>query len=164
MFKNRPRNPGNEALEFAAESLIESSGIRAGATLEEITQATAKVHRKPIVLLPVGDDELRSLTGLWAETEEQSYVFFRERDSPIYRLHSIFHELGHILADHRGCGALALIDRSRLSTKGAGQQIIRARGRGELDSPSERFAEEIAYSLSWTVFAGTSLGLPVAFT
>jgi hypothetical protein len=45
-----------------------------------------------------------------------------------------------------------------------GKQIFRARGRRQLDSPDEQLAEAVAYTLSWSVFAGISLGLPTAFS
>jgi len=131
--------------------------------MEEIRSRVARQHRKEVVLQPMSDSALSSMTGLWVETAAASHVFYRANDPVLYQAHSIFHEFGHILADHDTCGVLDFIDNSALGTSSLGGQIQRARARGFRHDDAENLAEEIAYALSRVAIAGVGTGLRAVF-
>ncbi|QAB18315.1 hypothetical protein Leucomu_10655 [Leucobacter muris] len=146
-----------------AEELVANLGCRPGSSLEDIQERVALFHQKEIALHPVDDVELRNITGLWVETELTSHVFFRNDDPKLYQTHSIFHEFGHIIADHSTCGVLSFIDNTLLGTAPLGGQIQRARARGFNQDEDETLAEEIAYALSRLVIAGSAVGIRAVF-
>lgn len=146
-----------------AEALVRSLECPPGASMEYIQARVAAVHQKDVVLQAVNDDDLSTITGLWVETDLASHVFFRAKDPIIYQAHSIFHEFGHIIADHTTCGVLDFIDNAALGTSSLGGQIQRARARGFRHDEAENLAEEIAYALSRVVLAGTTTGIRTVF-
>lgn len=146
-----------------AEQMVKSLECPPGAGLHEIHARVALHHRKEIILQAVSNAELRHMTGLWVETDAVSHVVYRADDSPVYQAHSIFHEFGHIIADHETCGVLDFIDHDNIGTVSLGGQIQRARARGFNHDEAEVLAEEIAYELSRLVIAGTATGLRAVF-
>ncbi|MFE4328038.1 hypothetical protein ACFRQM_00945 [Streptomyces sp. NPDC056831] len=42
--------------------------------------------------------------GLWFETANADLIIFQRDTTPLHQDHIILHEVGHILADHRGTG------------------------------------------------------------
>lgn len=146
-----------------AERLVDQLGCRPGSSLNDIMGRVERFHQKQIALHPVDDVELRNITGLWVETEHVSHVFYRSADPKLYQTHSIFHEFGHIIADHSTCGVLGFIDNTALGTAPLGGQIQRARARGFSYDEDETLAEEIAYALSRLVIAGSAVGMRAVF-
>lgn len=146
-----------------AERMVKSLHCPPGAGLHEIHAQVALHHGKEVILQPVSNSELKHMTGLWVETDVASHVFYRAEDSPVYQAHSIFHEFGHIIADHDTCGVLNFIDHTRIGTASLGGQIQRARARGFRHDEDENLAEEIAYELSRLVIEGTATGIRAVF-
>jgi len=136
-------------------SVVDSLGIGRHASFDEVIDAVSTVCGKRLRLEPVDDATLAQLTGLWIETNDASYVFFRSTDPLVYKMHSIFHEFGHILLDHDGCELTATLSGVSLTANGLGGEIMRAKGRGLLDDRSEQLAEMIAYALSQKILSGT---------
>jgi hypothetical protein len=130
------------------DRLVDRLNLTAGASLDDVVRSVADAHRKPISLEPIDDARLTTLTGLWVETAKTSYVFFRASDPLIYRIHSIFHEFGHILLEHEQCDALATVEHSRFDAAGLGGEIRRARELGTLGDVAEYRAELVAVALS----------------
>ena len=146
----------------SAADLVNLLNCPPAPTFEMIKDSVAERHGKEIVLHPVEDLELQNMTGLWIETEQTSHVFYRLADPMIYQLHSIFHEFGHILADHGACSVLSAVgDLSRV--KPSGSMIQRARARGLTDDDAEQFAEDIAYALSQNLLLSPEPGMCSAF-
>ncbi|WP_143025984.1 hypothetical protein [Leucobacter chromiiresistens] len=146
-----------------AERLVESLECPPGAGIADIRERVSQVHQKDVVLHPTSDSELRDITGLWVEMEHASHVFYRADDPEIYQAHSIFHEFGHIIADHTTCGVLDFIDSTAIGSASLGGQIQRARARGFRHNDDEDLAEEIAYALSRVVIAGTKSNVRAVF-
>ncbi|MET4618747.1 hypothetical protein ABIE18_000170 [Arthrobacter sp. 2762] len=130
------------------EALVENLNLRVGATLDDVAGSIAAMQGKSISLEPVDDSALTTLTGLWIETADTNYVFFRSLDPVIYKIHSIFHEFGHILLEHHDCEVLRMVGDIPLGGTGLGGEIRRARARGLLVDSSERMAELVAYALT----------------
>lgn len=149
--------------EGSAEHLVQALDCPAGSSLDEIRARVSQAYGRPIVLQPVGDDELSTITGLWLETDSAGYVFFRAADPLVYQVHSIFHEFGHILASDASCEALAAIDDTAFPSIGLGQQIRRARARGTFRDDAEILAEEVAFALSRLALSGASVSLRAVF-
>lgn len=146
-----------------AELLVQSLGCPPRARISDIRECVSRLHEKDVVLHPSSDAELRDITGLWVETDAASHVFYRADDPEIYQVHSIFHEFGHIIADHTTCGVLDFIDNSAIGTASLGGQIQRARARGFRYDDDEDLAEEIAHALSRLVIAGTKSNMRAVF-
>lgn len=146
-----------------AQRIVSALNLRPGASLDDVIAGVANKYEKSLVLQPVADHELTTITGLWVETDDAGYVFFRTADPFVYQIHSIFHEFGHILARHTGCDALGAIDSDAIESVGLGKQILRARARGASYDKSEILAEEVAYILSRIVLRGSTIGPRAAF-
>lgn len=163
MAHNNSTRRSAESAKDSAERLVRALGCSAGSSLDQIKARVEHAYGRPLVLQPVGHDELRTISGLWLETDSAGYVFFRAADPLVYRVHSIFHEFGHILANHQGCEALSVVDDKAIPSVGLGQQIRRARARGALQDDAEVLAEEVAYALSRLVLSGSSVSLRAVF-
>ena len=146
-----------------AERLVDALGLTRGVSIDEIVARIARLYEKALVLQPIDDDELTATTGLWVETDDTGYVFYRAQDPLVYQIHSIFHEFGHIMAEHDGCDALGVVDGAAFESIRLGEQICRARGRGAFVHESEILAEDFAYALSRLVLSSASVGLRAAF-
>ncbi len=157
------RDVEDAPLRTDAEQLIASLGWTKGVSLKEIIAGVANKYDKSLILQAVGDNELTTITGLWVETNETGYVFFRAADPAVYQIHSMFHEFGHILGKHQGCDVLSVVDSTTLRSTGLGKQIRRAHARGALQNEDEAFAEEIAYKLAHLILSGSTVGLGAAF-
>ncbi len=131
-----------------ADELVSQLGLPASPCFDDVVTRVTDVYGKPLRLEPVADRDLSTLTGLWIDTHDVGYVFFRSADPIVYRLHSIFHEFGHILSEHENCEALRALGDVRLEESKRGRELRRARSRELFNDPSERMAEVIAYALS----------------
>lgn len=58
----------------------------------------ANYRRKPILLVPFPFQS--HIFGVWVPALNHNYVFFNERVPYVHRVHTILHELAHILLDH----------------------------------------------------------------
>jgi hypothetical protein len=128
--------------------------------LKEVLARVAALTGKRIVISPVGDQTWEAVTGLVLIRPTSATVLFRRTDPRWYQLHTVWHELSHLLFAHPGCGTLpGQHPGSRFSRRG---QTILARGvtpvelEGETDfsdeaSVIEAEAEGLAQRLSRVV-------------
>lgn len=74
-----------------------------GMTACEVVEAVSNTIGKPIFLESTVDDRFKTTTGSFAITPEFVVIVFRGIDPHAYQMHSLFHELGHLLCGHRLC-------------------------------------------------------------
>ncbi|GAB3435088.1 hypothetical protein [Actinophytocola sediminis] len=84
--------------------------------------------------------------GAWITTDTADYVFYQQATSRAHQAHIVLHELGHILAGHRGAEDDALLGDSVTGQFPdlAPEAVRRALGRTSYDSEQEREAETVA--------------------
>jgi len=84
--------------------LSRTAGIPAPFDLTEfLARWSAQRGGRPVELLELTVDELPAGTcGLWLELPDRDVVGFPEGAAPTHRDHIVLHEVGHMLAGHRG--------------------------------------------------------------
>ncbi|MCX4731511.1 hypothetical protein [Streptomyces sp. NBC_01363] len=90
-------------LERRISQLLRTLNVRPPLDVKELCQALSQSRGRHI--------ELRSYPlppsgpiGLWLETANADLILFQRDTTPLHQDHIILHEVGHILADHRGAG------------------------------------------------------------
>lgn len=112
-------------------------------SMTEVVERLAAISQKPINLVE-HDGEWGSLTALKVEFEDHINVLFPPQNSLHYKLHCIYHELGHIYLESLDL-ALPEISQSLLQeTKNA----ISVSCRHIDDDPVERWVEDFAFRMS----------------
>lgn len=112
-------------------------------SMTEVVERLAVICQKPINLIE-HDGEWGSLTALKVEFEDRINVLFPPQNSLHYKLHCIYHELGHIYLESLDL-ALPEISQSLLQeTKNA----ISVSCRHIDDDPVERWVEDFAFRMS----------------
>ncbi len=116
----------------------------AGTTsMTEVVERLIAICQKPINLVE-HDGDWGSLTALKVEFEDHINVLFPPQNSLHYKLHCIYHELGHIYLESLDM-ALPEISQSLLKeTKNA----ISVSCRHIEDDPVERWVEDFAFRMS----------------
>lgn len=61
---------------------------------------------RPIYLVPFVRRSNSSTCGLWVARAEDDIVYHEEATSPLHQDHIILHEVGHMVCEHSGTGAL----------------------------------------------------------
>lgn len=74
-----------------------------GMTACEVVGAVSAAIAKPIFLESTVDARFKTTTGSFAMTPEFVVIVFRGIDPHAYQMHSLFHELGHLLCGHQLC-------------------------------------------------------------
>jgi Zn-dependent peptidase ImmA (M78 family) len=74
-----------------------------GMLAQDVVDAVATVLGKPIFLEQTVDERFKKTTGSFALTPDFALIVFRGIDPQAYQMHSLFHELGHLLCRHREC-------------------------------------------------------------
>ncbi len=104
-----PRKYDNQPIRISSQSRIRAedalSKIRLspGMTANDVVETVAEVIGKPIVLESTVDERFKTTTGSFAITLEFVFIVFRGIDPHSYQMHSLFHELGHLLCGHTNC-------------------------------------------------------------
>lgn len=112
-------------------------------SMTEVVKRLTVICQKPINLVE-HDGEWGSLTALKVEFEDRINVLFPPQNSLHYKLHCIYHELGHIYLESLDL-ALPEISESLLQeTKNA----ISVSCRHIDDDPVERWVEDFAFRMS----------------
>lgn len=112
-------------------------------SMTEVVERLTVICQKPINLVE-HDGEWGSLTALKVEFEDRINVLFPPQNSLHYKLHCIYHELGHIYLESLDL-ALPEISQSLLQeTKNA----ISVSCRHIDDDPVERWVEDFAFRMS----------------
>lgn len=134
------------------EAVVEALNLGDQATFDGLLAAVTKAHGKPIELKEIDNTVMPTVTGLWIEKDHKSVIVLPAQDSRLHRNHATYHEFGHILLDHDGCG-LSASDRmpSMFKHIGARSGIKRMLARSLEWNDTERAAEHVAYLLSRAV-------------
>lgn len=134
------------------EMVVKALNLSEQATLDELLAAVTEAHGKPIELKEIDNTVMPTVTGLWIEKEHKSVIVLPAQDSRLHRNHATFHEFGHILLSHDGCG-LSPTDKVPSIFKHIGAQngIKRMLARSLDWNDTEWAAEHIAYLLSLAV-------------
>lgn len=120
---------------------------------------------RPIRLMP-HQGHGQAPCGLLVRTDVRDYVFYETATSPVHQRQNIFHEFGHLLADHDpvdadpsedGGGVRALLPDLNPAV------VARVLNRGGYDHVREREAELIASLLGLKVEAALSCAASVTF-
>ena len=86
-----------------AEESLKKIQLTPGMTANEVVEAVAELIGKPIVLESTVDERFKTTTGSFAITLDFVFIVFRGIDPRSYQMHSLFHELGHLLSGHSYC-------------------------------------------------------------
>jgi Zn-dependent peptidase ImmA (M78 family) len=70
---------------------------------DEVVEAVSAAIGQPILLEATIDDRFKTTTGSFAITPKFVVIVFRGIDPHAYQMHSLFHELGHLLCGHQLC-------------------------------------------------------------
>lgn len=134
------------------EVVVEALNLGEQVTFDGLLAAVTKAHGKPIELKEIDNTVMPTVTGLWVEKDHKSIILLPAQDSRLHRNHATFHEFGHILLNHDGCG-LSSTDmvQSMFKHIGARSGIKRMLARSLDWDDTERAAEHVAYLLSLAV-------------
>ena len=134
------------------EAVVAALNLSDQATFDELLAAVTEAHGKPIELKEIDNTVIPTVTGLWIEKEHKSVIVLPAQDSRLHRNHATYHEFGHILLNHDGCG-LSPTDKvpSIFKHIGARHGIKRILARSLEWNDTERAAEHVAYLLSLAV-------------
>lgn len=86
-----------------AEKALKKIQLAPGMTPNEVVDGVANYIGKPIILESTVDDRFKTVTGSFAVTLDFVFIVFRGIDPHSYQMHSLFHELGHLLSGHPYC-------------------------------------------------------------
>lgn len=79
--------------------------------------------------------------GAWLREETADYVFYNTAAHPVHQVHSILHELGHIVLDHRGVPLEDALPPALWAALNRRRAVGRLRQLGIQQSPEDREAE-----------------------
>ncbi|MER1995139.1 MAG: hypothetical protein ABTA24_01395 [Arthrobacter sp.] len=123
-------------------------------SFEDVLDAVAKVHGKPIELRDIDHSIIPAVTGLWVEKEHKSVILLPAGDNRLHRTHAACHEFGHILLRHQGCGGVETASPSVFAHVGTRRGIRTMLARSLDWNETERAAEHVAYLLSIALLRG----------
>ena len=83
---------------------VVSTGLATLASADD--SAVPSLAGKRIAISPLGDQDWGAVTGLVLIRRNSATVLFRRTDPRWYQLHTVWHELSHLLFAHPGCGTL----------------------------------------------------------
>lgn len=131
---------------FAARSGSDPfSDLPSYLTWEGLHREVVRRHGKPVGIEPAPAGLGKDVTGLWLETDEQSWIFHAAGESELLRRHVILHEYGHILLMHGGC---ELTLGNAFQHIGGSRRIKTLLGRSSTWTAQEVAAEEAATRLA----------------
>jgi Zn-dependent peptidase ImmA (M78 family) len=84
-------------------SALSDLQLQPGMLAQDVVDAVATVLGKPIFLEQTVDERFKKTTGSFALTPDFVLIVFRGIDPQAYQMHSLFHELGHLLCRHNEC-------------------------------------------------------------
>lgn len=141
----RKSDGGEQAAAEAAVAALELGGH---VTFDELLDAVAQTHGKPIELRDIDHSVIPAVTGLWIEKDKKSIILLPAGDNQLHRTHAACHEFGHILLRHQGCGGVETEMPSIFQHVGSRKGIKRMLARSLDWNETERTAEHVAYLLS----------------
>lgn len=139
-----------ERMSWSAETYPRSesdplAGLPPSLTWDELHVEVKQRHGKPIHIEAAPAGLGKDVTGLWLETDQQSWIFYAAGKSELLRRHVILHEYGHILLLHSGC---ELTLGSAFPHLGGSRRIRSLLGRSPAWTPQEIAAENTATRLA----------------
>ncbi|MBP2268151.1 hypothetical protein J3A64_003615 [Pseudarthrobacter sp. PvP004] len=114
-------------------------------SMKEVVDRLAVICKKPINLIEY-KESWGALTAFKAEFEDRINVYFPPQKSQQYKLHCIYHELGHIYLESFQM-ALALPDLSEEMLRETADAIS-VTCRSVPNHPVERWVEDFAFEMS----------------
>ncbi|WP_031507927.1 hypothetical protein [Streptomyces megasporus] len=134
--------------------LLNELGIRPPLDVAELCRRVEERRGRPLRLVPY-PIPVPGPFGMWVGAPTADYIVFQKETSRAHQRHIILHELGHILADHRGDEhGDELLTELRRGTEGLPPEagffdldpdvVRRALRRTAYDSEQEREAETVA--------------------
>ncbi len=130
-------------------------------TLRDVLDRVEATTGRPVEVVPVSARD-RRVTAAWKYDEDagRDYIFVEASLPPYQKAVAILHEIGHLVAGHRGSPTqdwpfLRAEHASALVAGGAARRMML---RSEADTPEEREAERIADVLLGTLTSRASEG------
>jgi hypothetical protein len=105
-------------------------------TLSHFMTHLVEQRQRPIILHGF---PFREAHALWAKTPEADYILYDQHTHRIHQIHSILHEVGHIVLDHAGHSLSEILSPELLSHLNT---IFCAPARGQLRAVQERDSQE----------------------
>lgn len=136
----------------AARRIVTELELPPHPSWDAVQTRVAECFGKPLRVSALDGEAWDRVTGLFLESEDCGYVFYRASDPPIYQQHSILHEFGHILLHNDDCGILEQLPRDLVNANVVTGAIRSASARGLEVSPEELAAEAIGYALAEKLF------------
>jgi len=85
--------------------IVADMRLQPGLPWDQLARRVATHSGRPIRIEAVGDGRWSTVTGVLSRMEEVDVILVRHTDSPMYRLHSVLHEFGHLLRGDAECSA-----------------------------------------------------------
>jgi hypothetical protein len=139
---------------WSAEEILDKIGVPGHCSWTELIEKVGEHAGRKIEVIGAPGGDLPS--GLMYLTPEGYTIVYRLEDPSLYKQHSSFHEIGHIILDHDGCVVLDGVSPSRIRELGLGGTILLRARSGDIDD-EERAAEEMAYAIARRVLPTPSL-------
>lgn len=92
---------GERELRRQCRRLLQHLGIRPPLDVVELCRRIGQRRGRPIRLVPHALP-VPGPFGVWIASGAADYVFYQRETSTVHQHHIILHELGHLLAGHRG--------------------------------------------------------------
>lgn len=111
--------------------------------IEDFQRHVAKQRRRPLSVryVPLAPE----LFGFWYPTTTSDYIGVNANLHPAHRIHTVLHEIGHMLLGHRGTDLRKILGEdliSQLSVTAGEGHLRSAAGIDQETDPQEREAEE----------------------
>jgi hypothetical protein len=109
-------------------------------TLEHFLAHLIQRRQRDIIVTGVPSEH--RFHGAWIKADTADYVFFSGSTHPVHQVHTILHELGHIILGHQGDLLENVLPPALLAALNQQRAVGRMRQVGSLDkSPEDREAE-----------------------
>lgn len=115
------------------------------ASLTEVVERLAEIREKPIELVEQ-DWDWGTLTAFKLDAEDRIKIFFPPQKSTQYKLHCIYHELGHIFLESLQIPVSGPTFSKEMLKEAAG--AISMSCRTVPNHPVERWVEDFAFEMS----------------
>jgi hypothetical protein len=129
------------------ESLVAGLALPRPFDATEFVATLARDRGRPIDLVPMTVGSAAPC-GMIASTSRAEYILYPTNTTGLHQRHILFHEVGHLLCEHRGSGALDAATARALLPHLSIDLVRRVLGRTVYDEEQEREAELIASLLS----------------
>ena len=123
--------------------------------VDHFVQTVAKRRKRPIEIAT------RSMSwgwfGVWMQRDTADYIFVNETVHPVMHIHSLLHEIGHMVLGHHGDDLNTLLDPEMLASLGITNERGHLRASGRPRSPEDSEAELFVFLLQRRVMQARRL-------